>query len=408
MVHGPCGGVGADGSCEIGGPCAFVSSADQAEPLHLARASGEDASSLRVAPRAQVDPQPLLPGARAVLDRLLDPARPFVVADLPSPTADAEQDRALASRLAGSVDAVLLGDAPWARVMLPPAVRGWNVAREGVTPWCGVNARDRNRVALESEVAGLAAIGVPAMHSVTGDHPNLGHRPDAKPVFDLDSTELAALAARTTGLLISVAESPAAVPTKDRAARAAMKLSTGARVLFVNHCEPERLAEFAAELADVLSDPAPAGRRAATQPTPGEPKVPLIACIPLIPTRASPTASRSTSTPIRRPNSSTPSTPRIPSPPRSPSRFSTPSVCWRSLASSGSISLPPPVPAKPTSSPTPSPPPAAPSAPAHDRVAPTLVPRRRVGTPLQRRLCRVRSEIARYRHRRRQGLARSP
>ncbi len=286
MVHGPCGGVGADGSCEIGGPCAFVSSADQPEPLHLARASGEDASSLRVAPRAQVDPQPLLPGARAVLDRLLDPARPFVVADLPSPTADAEQDRALASRLAGSVDAVLLGDAPWARVMLPPAVRGWNVAREGVTPWCGVNARDRNRVALESEVAGLAAIGVPAMHSVTGDHPNLGHRPDAKPVFDLDSTELAALAARTTGLLISVAESPAAVPTKDRAARAAMKLSTGARVLFVNHCAPERLAEFAAELVDVLSDPTPAAG-AATQPTPGEPTVPLIACIPLIPTRAS-------------------------------------------------------------------------------------------------------------------------
>lgn len=259
MVHGPCGGVQHDGSCEVGGACPFVE----------VPAAG--------APRAHVAPQPLAAASQDLLDRLGDPRRPFVVADLPSAVADAERDRELAARLAGCVDAVLLGDAPWARVLLPPAVRGWNVLREGVTPWCGVNARDRNRAALESEIAGLAAVGVPAMHTVTGDHPQLGHRPEVRPVFDLDSTELAALATRTSGLLVSASESPGAVPTAGRAARAATKLAAGARVLFVNHCSPERLAEFAAELAVLLPHPQLAGA----------PAVPLVACVPLIPTRAS-------------------------------------------------------------------------------------------------------------------------
>lgn len=263
MSHGPCGGVQADGSCEIGGPCPFV--------------TPDGGNAGRHELRVGAAPQPLLPASAAVLAQLLDPSRPFVVADLPSPAADADGDRALAARLAGSVDAVLLGDAPWARVMLPPAVRGWNAMQEGVTPWCGVNCRDRNRAALESEVTGLAAIGVPAMHTVTGDHPNLGHRPDVKPVFDLDSTELAALATRTSGLLVSASESPASAPTAERAARAAMKLATGARVLFVNHCSPERLEEFASELAVLLPHPE----------RPGMPAVPLVACVPLIPTRAS-------------------------------------------------------------------------------------------------------------------------
>lgn len=263
MVHGPCGGVQTDGSCELGGPCPFAAPEGADAPRHELRVGAA--------------PQPLRPASAALLEQLLDPGRPFVVVDLPSPAADADADRALAARLAGSVDAVLLGDAPWARVMLPPAVRGWNAMQEGVVPWCGVNCRDRNRVALESEVAGLAAIGVPAMHTVTGDHPNLGHRPDAKPVFDLDSTELAALATRTSGLLVSASESPAAAPTAERAARAAMKLATGARVLFVNHCSPERLAEFAAELAALLPRPE----------HPAAPAVPLVACVPLIPTRAS-------------------------------------------------------------------------------------------------------------------------
>jgi hypothetical protein len=75
----------------------------------------------------------------------------------------------------------------------------------------GLNCRDRNRVALEGELAALADAGAAAVHCVTGDHTAIGHRPDAAPVFDLDATRLAA-AARAAGLLVSVAESPCARP----------------------------------------------------------------------------------------------------------------------------------------------------------------------------------------------------
>jgi methylenetetrahydrofolate reductase (NADPH) len=315
MSHGPCGGVQADGACEVGGPCAYVVPAADAiggaavgRPDHAAGGDGQgawvaaDHARTAWATAGQLQRRIGAPaGSGDAAERELDPAsaaileqltahgsRPFVVADLPSPgvgagpdarrgAGAAEEDRRLAAGLAGSVDGVLLGDAPWARVQLPPAVRGANVAREGVIPMCGINGRDRNRAALESELAGLTALGVPAVHCVTGDHPSLGHRPDAAPVFDLDSTQLTALAIRATPLLVSAAESPAAPPEADRPARAMAKIAAGAQVLFVNHCSPEQFAAFAAALADLFPHPE----------IPGAPAVPLIACVPLLPTRAS-------------------------------------------------------------------------------------------------------------------------
>jgi 5,10-methylenetetrahydrofolate reductase len=63
-------------------------------------------------------------------------------------------------------------------------------------------------------------------------------------VFDLDSTQLAALA-RSQGLLVSVAESPKAVPTPERPFRLAQKVRAGAQLCFVNHSgEPQDIAEF--------------------------------------------------------------------------------------------------------------------------------------------------------------------
>ena len=145
--------------------------------------------------------------------------------------------------LAGVADAALFGDAGWARVQLPPSYRAALVAGEGLRPWAGLNCRDRNRVALEAELHGLADVGA-AVHCVTGDHTELGHRPDAQPVFDLDSTQLAALAA-AAGLLVSVAENPVAAPVELRPARAAEKAKAGAQVCIVNHAgTAERLRAF--------------------------------------------------------------------------------------------------------------------------------------------------------------------
>lgn len=229
MVHGPCGGVRADGGCETGDrACAFVGPERAATPSHVAPAS-----------RA-----PLTAAARALLGPV--DGRPLVLAELPSSGPDPDELRRAASALAGSVDAALLGDAPWARVQLPPSARAALVAAEGVRPWASLSCRDRNRVALEGELAGLAAAGVAAVHCVTGDHPATGGRPDALPVFDLDAVALAALAA-ATGMLVSVAESPSAPPVGERPARAATKAVAGAHVVIVNHAgSDEELAAFVA------------------------------------------------------------------------------------------------------------------------------------------------------------------
>jgi 5,10-methylenetetrahydrofolate reductase len=227
MVHGPCGGVRPDGGCETGDrACAFVGPDRAAAPSHVAPAS-----------RASLNA-----GARELLD--LAGRRPLVLAELPSSGPDPDELRRTASALAGHVDAVLLGDAPWARVQLPPSARAQRVAAEGVRPWASLNCRDRNRVALEGELAGLAAAEVAAVHCVTGDHPVTGGRPDALPVFDLDAVALAALAA-STGMLVSVAESPSAPPAAERPARAATKAVAGAHVVIVNHAgDDDELAAF--------------------------------------------------------------------------------------------------------------------------------------------------------------------
>ncbi len=169
--------------------------------------------------------------------------RPIILADLPDRPGDADSVRRAAAGLAGSVDAVLFGDTGWARVQLPPSYRALLVAHEGVRPWAGLNCRDRNRVALEGELRALADTDA-IVHCVTGDHTQLGHRSDARPVFDLDSLELTALACGL-GLVVSVAENPVAPPVELRPQRAVEKEHAGARIVIVNHAgSPERVHWF--------------------------------------------------------------------------------------------------------------------------------------------------------------------
>jgi 5,10-methylenetetrahydrofolate reductase len=205
MTFGPCGGVDLDGGCEIDAamPCVFL-----AEPT--VRWDG-------------AVPAP----ARSGLDRL-------VVADLPARAMDRVSLDACAEQLRGRVGAVLAGDSGAERVQFPPAYRARLLMDAGLRVWSGLNCRDRNRVALEGELAALADAGVLGVHCVTGDHTRTGSRPDAAPVFDLDGTGLAALAG-SAGLLVSVAEAPAAPPVDRRPERLLEKERAGARVCFVDH-----------------------------------------------------------------------------------------------------------------------------------------------------------------------------
>lgn len=60
----------------------------------------------------------------------------------------------------------------------------------GIDPVFQVTCRDRNRLALQSDLLSAWVLGVKNVLSLTGDHPTLGDHPDAKPVFDLDSVSL--------------------------------------------------------------------------------------------------------------------------------------------------------------------------------------------------------------------------
>jgi len=60
----------------------------------------------------------------------------------------------------------------------------------GLTPILQLTCRDRNRIALQSELLGAAMLGIDNILCLTGDHTRLGDHPGAKPVFDLDSVSL--------------------------------------------------------------------------------------------------------------------------------------------------------------------------------------------------------------------------
>jgi 5,10-methylenetetrahydrofolate reductase len=62
--------------------------------------------------------------------------------------------------------------------------------QKGFEPIYQLTCRDRNRLALQSDILSAAALGIENLLILTGDHPALGDHPEAKPVFDLDSVQL--------------------------------------------------------------------------------------------------------------------------------------------------------------------------------------------------------------------------
>jgi 5,10-methylenetetrahydrofolate reductase len=234
MAHGPCAGVTADEKCELGQPCSFLAVDD-----------GDWPYPDRLTPRPS-PPAPRTPAAASFAG--LAATRPVVVVDLVAPPLSADGLRRAAGLLAAVADACLTGDHGGARVQFPPAYRARLLADAGIRAWAGISCRDRNRVAIEGEIAACVDAGVTGVHCVTGDHPVSGHRPDAQPVFDLDCVDVAALVA-TTGVLCSVAHAPAAAPAERRHARLLAKIAAGADAVFIDHCGgPAHVADAVAEL----------------------------------------------------------------------------------------------------------------------------------------------------------------
>jgi methylenetetrahydrofolate reductase (NADPH) len=135
----------------------------------------------------------------------------------------------------------------------------------GMEPVMQLTCRDRNRLALEAEIAGAALHGVENICCLTGDDVTAGDEPEARRVFDLDSIQLLALGsslARGTylsgrtidpapRLFLGAVENPAAPPYAYRVERAWKKVRAGARFLQLQvGFEPQRLAAFMTEAVE--------------------------------------------------------------------------------------------------------------------------------------------------------------
>jgi len=96
---------------------------------------------------------------------------------------------AVAARLQG-VTAVNVTDNQGANMRLCALVLAGELCRRGIEPVLQMTCRDRNRVALQSDLLGAAALGIENLLIITGDHSKFGDHPDARPVFDLDSVQL--------------------------------------------------------------------------------------------------------------------------------------------------------------------------------------------------------------------------
>jgi methylenetetrahydrofolate reductase (NADPH) len=97
--------------------------------------------------------------------------------------------------LRGLADAVNVTDGASARAHLDALVAATLLMRHGVDPVLQMTCRDRNRIALQSELVGAATLGIRNVLMLRGDDPQAGDQPDAKAVFDLDSVALIRTAA---------------------------------------------------------------------------------------------------------------------------------------------------------------------------------------------------------------------
>jgi methylenetetrahydrofolate reductase (NADPH) len=140
------------------------------------------------------------------------------------------------------VDGVNITDNQTAIVRLSSTAAGVICREEGVEPIIQMTCRDRNRLALQSDLLGLGALGLPNVLCLTGDHQRFGNHPEAKNVFDLDSIQLIHTADKlrngsflsgdkmknTPRLCIGGAANPFADPLELRVIRLAKKISAGA------------------------------------------------------------------------------------------------------------------------------------------------------------------------------------
>ena len=179
------------------------------------------------------------------LEKVLESGRFAVTAELGPPlNADREIVKRKAKILKGYVDAFNVTDGQTAVTRMSSWATGLIARDEGMDHIIQMTCRDRNRIALQMDILGAAAMGINNILCLSGDHIKFGNHPEAKPVYDLDSIQLVKVVKDMRDekkfesgdeingveprLFIGAAANPFAYPFELRAERLAKKVEAGA------------------------------------------------------------------------------------------------------------------------------------------------------------------------------------
>jgi methylenetetrahydrofolate reductase (NADPH) len=196
------------------------------------------------------------------LERRLAAGELVVTSEMPTiNSGGVEAVRAQLEPMAPYVDAVNATDNTAAHPHASPLAVAVALRGLGAEPIMQLTCRDRNRLALESEIVGAALHGIENISCLTGDDVSAGDEPEARRVFDLDSLQLIATArtlragrylsgrplAPPPPLFIGAVENPGAPPYEHRVERVAKKIAAGARFFQLQLCfETARVERFLA------------------------------------------------------------------------------------------------------------------------------------------------------------------
>lgn len=162
----------------------------------------------------------------------------------PPKSADAVKTITEAKQLKERIDAVNIADCPMANLRMSPIALSHVIQADvGLETIFHLTCRDRNIIGLQAELLGAAALGVHNILALTGDHPQQGDHPQAKAVFETDSTGLIELAAKLnnsqdimgnelqkgTSFFIGTAVNPGAEDLDKELEKLSAKITAGAR-----------------------------------------------------------------------------------------------------------------------------------------------------------------------------------
>jgi methylenetetrahydrofolate reductase (NADPH) len=274
MRNGPCGGVRADGTCEVepGMRCVWLEATEGTKRIatdHLAhptpllaaidtRNAGRSTWIRVIQGDSEVAFQPAV-GERRTAQSRVGPfesacrSGDFVttVELAPPDSADPEALLLRAARFRGLVDAINITDGAGGNCHMSSVAASAILVAHGYPAVYQITCRDRNRIAIQGDILGAAALGVQNILCLTGDDVSQGDHPQAKPVFDLDAVSLLHIARGMCDqgeyasgrkldvppdLFIGASANPFVPPYRDRVANLEKKIVAGARFIQTQFC----------------------------------------------------------------------------------------------------------------------------------------------------------------------------